>query len=139
MNTDVHTSTSYPSPVIRRGAVESLDLYEVTDYELDVLEQGSPASLYLNFAIFLYSTGITFIITITTTDIKDVQLYVTYTVCAVVGVLGGTLLLGLWLRTRKSVKSLCIKIRGRIIQPSQAIDLDGTTSVPPIAIDTKAS
>lgn len=37
---------------VRRGKVESVDLYEIKDSELDILEQGTPATLQLNFAIF---------------------------------------------------------------------------------------
>ena len=44
---------------VRRGKVESVDLYEIKDSELDVLEQGTPATLQLNFAIFLFSTAFT--------------------------------------------------------------------------------
>ena len=117
MTPDTQTSTSYPSPIIRRGAVECLDLYEVTDHELGVLEQGSPATLFLNFSIFLFSCGLTFLVTITTTKIDSVQLYLTYTSCAIIGIMGGILLFSLWLRTRKSVKTLCIKIRNRIVVP----------------------
>ena len=38
---------------IRRGRVSSVDLYEIKDSELDQLEAGSPATLQLNFSIFL--------------------------------------------------------------------------------------
>ena len=40
---------------VRRGRVESVDLYEIKDTELDTLEKGTPADLQLNFAIFLLS------------------------------------------------------------------------------------
>lgn len=103
-------------PVITRGSVTTLSLYEVTDYELDVLEQGSPANLYLNFSIFMISTGISFLVSITTTKITDIRLFTVYVVCSVVGIVGGLLLLGLWYKNRKSVKTLCLKIRGRIVQ-----------------------
>jgi len=37
---------------VRRGRVESVDLYEIKDTELDELEKGTPAELQLNFAVF---------------------------------------------------------------------------------------
>ena len=45
---------------IKRGRVDSLSLYEITDNELDILTAGSPSSLYLNFAIFLLSRAFLF-------------------------------------------------------------------------------
>lgn len=115
--TEERFQSGYPSyPLIQRGSVASLSLYEVTDYELELLEQGSPASLFLNFAIFLLSVGISLAVTITTSVINNDRLFTLYSVCAVVGLVGGTLLLGLWYRTRRSMKALCAKIRGRILQ-----------------------
>jgi len=38
---------------VRRGRVESVDLYEIKDSELEIFQRGSPADLQLNFAIFL--------------------------------------------------------------------------------------
>jgi uncharacterized membrane protein YciS (DUF1049 family) len=94
--------------------VESLSLYEITDYELDLLERGSPAGLYLNFSIFLISTGISLVVALTTTTIPNDRLFTVYTVVAAVGLVSGVLLFGLWLRTRKSIRKLCIVIRNRI-------------------------
>lgn len=110
------TQSSYTRLSILRGNITSLSLYEVTDYELGILEQGSPSGLYLNFAIFLFSIGISFAITITTTKIDDMRLFVIFSLCAIVGIFGGTLLLAMWYRTKKSVKQLCVKIRQRILQ-----------------------
>ena len=44
--------------VVRRGRVDSVDLYEVKENELELLEKGAPATLQLNFAIFLYSLNL---------------------------------------------------------------------------------
>ena len=40
---------------IKRGKVDSLSLYEVTDSELQVLEEGGQDNLFLNFAVFLFT------------------------------------------------------------------------------------
>ena len=42
--------------IVRRGRVDSVDLYEVKENELELLEKGSPASLQLNFSIFLLTS-----------------------------------------------------------------------------------
>ena len=47
------------NPVIRRGSVDFIDVYEVKESELDLLEKGSPATLDLNFAISLFTIAIT--------------------------------------------------------------------------------
>jgi hypothetical protein len=114
--TDTVQSESLNYPKIRRGSVSSLSLYELTDYELDVLEQGSPAGLFLNFSIFLISIGISLGVTVTTTSITDDRLFMFYTIISIVGLVLGILLLGLWYRTRRSVFGVCTKIRGRILQ-----------------------
>lgn len=108
--------SSYTRLSILRGNITSLSLYEVTDHELDILEQGSPSGLYLNFSIFLFSLGVSFAITILTTNISDTRLFIIFALCAIVGIFGGILLLAMWYRTRKSVRQLCIKIRQRILQ-----------------------
>src|SRR6266545_4261098 len=46
-------SASLPPVEVRRGAFAQLTIYEVAEYELEILEHGSPDSIYLNFAIFL--------------------------------------------------------------------------------------
>ena len=37
---------------VRRARVESVDLYEIKEQELDLFEKGSPADLQLNFPYF---------------------------------------------------------------------------------------
>lgn len=125
--TDPTQSDFHPYPVIRRGSVASLSLYEITDYELDLLERGSPAGLYLNFSIFLISTAISLVVTLTTTEIKNDRLFTVYAVVAAVGFVSGMLLFGLWFRTRKSTRKLCGVIKNRITSseaPSASAGLD---------------
>lgn len=99
---------------IRRGRVASVDLYEIKDSELDLLEHGSPAELYLNFAIFLISLAFASITTLATATFTMPQIATLYLVVSVVGVLGGIFLLILWLRTRVSVARVAGQIRSRI-------------------------
>ena len=103
-------------PVIKRGSVSSLSLYEITDYELDILEQGSPAGLFLNFGIFLLSVGLSFTLAVTTVSIESDRLFVFYSILSIVGISLGLVLLLLWFRFRKSTKIVCKKIRNRIVQ-----------------------
>jgi len=100
--------------IVRRGRVDSVDIYEIKDHELELLEKGSPASLQLNFAIFLLSLAFSAILTLTTTTIASLVLQTVYVVVAVVGLLLGGYLLFMWWRTKQSIDAIVAKIRSRI-------------------------
>ena len=110
--------------------MESFSLYEITDYELELIERGSPAELFLNFAIFLISTAVSLTVTLTTTNITSNRIFAVYTIVAVVGFVLGLILLALWFRTRKSLKKLCSTIKNRIKASESSVPsanaLDGT-------------
>jgi uncharacterized membrane protein YciS (DUF1049 family) len=105
---------------VRRGRVESVDLYEIKDSELDELERGSPANLQFNIAVALLSIAFSFLACIATSTF-DKPIYQTlYVVVMVVGFIVGGVLLLFWLRNRRSVSDLCRKIRGRIpVEPER--------------------
>ena len=108
-------STGQKSLRIRLGRVDSVDLYEIKDNELDLLEKGSPAGLYLNFAVFLLSIAFTALATLcTTTSFKSAILQTVFVVVVVVGFLVGFLLLILWRRGRKDIAKVIREIRNRI-------------------------
>ena len=106
-------------PKIRRGRVDSLDLYEITNYELDILATGSPSSLFLNFAIFLLSTATSFLVALLSTDISSNRIFCIFTIVVVIGYISGVILLLLWLRNRKSISKIIKKIKERI--PSEEL------------------
>lgn len=108
------------NPVIKRGRVDSLNIYEITDYELDILEKGSPSSLYLNFAIFLLSTAFSCIFSLGSASFSNETVKVIFIVISVVGILMGMFLLMLWQRSRTSVSFIVKKIKQRI--PSEQLD-----------------
>lgn len=108
--------------VIRRGRVDSVDLYEVKDTELELLEKGPPASFKLNFSIFLLSLAFSAIVTLTTTTVKKPILETVFVVVAVIGVfLGGYLLISWW-KTRTSIAETITTIRKRI--PPEALQAE---------------
>ena len=109
---------------IRRGRVDSVDLYEIKDSELDLLEKGSPADLQLNFAIALLSiafSSICALATATFTRFENV-----FTFVAIAGVIIGLYLLASWLRSSTSHREVCRRIRERIpaetVSPSPGQD-----------------
>jgi uncharacterized membrane protein YqjE len=100
---------------VRRGRVGSVEIYEVKENELDILEKGSPAGLYLNFAIFLLSIAFSALVALfTTATLKYAFVQTVFIVVVVVGFLGGIFLLFLWRRERKDVKDIIKIIRDRI-------------------------
>ena len=116
---------------IVRGRVDSLSLYEITDHELDVLEKGSPGSLYLNFGIFLLSIGASFLSTLLTVDIQPSKIFIVCVVVSVVGILGGSFSILLWYKVKSEVSSVVEKIKRRIIEQdrdSAIPDESGTSS-----------
>lgn len=107
------------TPEIKRVKIGSLTIYEISENELESLEKGSPGSILLNFAIFLLSLSIAFIVAVLTTDKKSDLTFIIFIVLIVVFSLFGILLLLIWNKNRKSVKSIGDTIRER--EPDEEI------------------
>jgi len=99
---------------VRRGRVESVDLYEIKENELELLERGTPAGLFITFAIFLLSLAFGAITTLSTATFANSRIESLFLIVSVVGVLGGIFLLILWCRSRQSIAQVVRDIRGRI-------------------------
>ena len=99
---------------IKRGKVDSLSVYEITDYELDILIKGSPSSLHLNFSIALLSVAASFFISLVTTTISDDRTFTVFCVATGIGGVAGIVLGFLWWNTRDAISSLATKIKARI-------------------------
>ena len=119
----VASPTLPPVVEIRRGSFKELTLYDVEESELELLAQGSPDSLYLNFAIFLLSVAMAFLTSLLTAVLSQ-RIFIVFVVITVVGFIVGILLLIIWLRKRRSISALVSKIRGRLPQgiPTIAVD-----------------
>jgi len=98
---------------IRLGRVDSLILYEITDHELDQLEQGSPNSLQLNFACALIPFGASFWVALRTAVVTG-NTYTVFVVLTVVSLIFGFYFLFSWWRNRKSVTEVIKKIKERV-------------------------
>ena len=113
---------------VRRGRVESVDLYEIKDNELDALEKGTPAELQLNFSVFLLSTAFAAISSLVTATFPNKTIETIFIVISVTSILIGLYLLIAWWQTRSAVKDLCRRIRERIPPEAQALSVDDQDS-----------
>jgi len=122
MTTAQHNDFDGTVPV-KRGRVDSLSVYEVTDHELDELIKGGPASLYLNIGLSLLSSGLSFLITLFTIQIESTRTFCVFVIVAVLFNLAAFILLILWAVNRGELKALAAKIRKRM-PPENAVDKD---------------
>jgi hypothetical protein len=101
-------------PAVRRARIQHLDIYEISEPELQILERGSPDSLFLNFAIFLISIAAGFLIALLTTDIQSRRVFDVFIIITVIGFISGIILLTLWAWYRRSTMTIFDQIRRRM-------------------------
>lgn len=114
-------NSSEKPPQIRRGRIPSFAIYEISDYELKLLGDGSSASLELNFSLVLLSSSLSFVITLFSaqmTNNTETVFKIVSIACAFIGFY----LLLTWYRSRSSIKELIEEIHQRI--PANEIDPD---------------
>ena len=111
---DPNSPYSDEKPLIRRGRVDSLNIYEVKEHELELLENGAAGTLQFNFAIFLFSIALTCIAALATADFKWDIVRSIFVFTTVVGLIVGSYLMLNWWRTRTSLKKVVSVIRSRI-------------------------
>jgi hypothetical protein len=116
---------------IKRGRVDSVSLYEVKENELDILENGEPTGIYLNFSIFLLSLAFSGILTLCTATFNNDLVKNSFLFVSIIGIIIGILLLILWWKGRKSVKNIIQKIRGRIPQETAQYNTPYTEAANP--------
>jgi Na+-translocating ferredoxin:NAD+ oxidoreductase RnfA subunit len=101
--------------VVRRGLVGSVLIYEITESELEVLEKGSPNSLYFNFLTFFLTTFLSFLIALLTANFDNNT--VAQTVFIVISVVSGFSVIVfscLCLREKNQFKNVLNRIKERI-------------------------
>lgn len=99
---------------VRRGRVDSLVVYEVTENELETLERGSPSSLMLNLSLFCLSGGLTGLTALATATLVGLA-QTTFVVVTVFGLGVGAILLLLWFKYKEDVSAVSKKVRGRLV------------------------
>ena len=105
------------NPVIRRGSVDFIDVYEVKESELDTLDKGLSATLDLNFAIFLFSFAVTSVTALVSSGFKSERVESIFIAISIVAFIASLYLGFRWWMSRKSIKDLVQTIRDRIDSP----------------------
>lgn len=113
---------------IRMGRVDSVDVFQVKESELDTLEQGELADIFLNFSIFLFSLVFSILLTLISATFKKPIYEILALTILVFAFILGLLLIFLWYKKRTGVKSIIKRIRNRI--PPDAV-IVGSESLTP--------
>ena len=99
---------------VRRGRVDSVNLYEVKEEELELLEKGSPATVQFNFAVALFSTAITCLLALLTSNFKWQIAQIACIIIIGLGFVQGTYFMISWWRNRTPIANVVSTIRNRI-------------------------
>jgi hypothetical protein len=105
-------NTGEKSTEIRRHIIGSLSVFEITDYELEILQQGSPGSVYLNFGVFFLSSATSIILALCTSALPD-RMYTAFCIFAAITVTAGVSCVWIWFRSFVSIKGIVAKIKAR--------------------------
>lgn len=103
-----------------KGQLEPVKIYPVTEEELHLLEKGSNASLFLNFAIALLSIASSAMIAWLTVENMSPTITAVISSITFSGYAIGFLLLGLWWKSGSGQKEVLQKIRARIQEEQMA-------------------
>jgi hypothetical protein len=102
------------APAIRRARLDNLTIYEISEGELEIIERGSPDSIYLTISVALLTLAASFLGSLVLTDIKSNALLFSFIAIVVVGFVVGGILLLLWKRSSSSVAVCVAAIRRRL-------------------------
>ena len=117
--------------LIRRGRVDSLNIYEVKEHELELLEKGQVGTLLLNLGIFLFSIAFTCIAALATADFRSPVAETIFIFIIVVGILGGLCLILIWWKTKQSIREVVSIIRNRLNGEIRPIEIPESPETEP--------
>jgi NADH:ubiquinone oxidoreductase subunit K len=120
---------------VRRAYVDCVELYEVKEHELIQLEKGSDADIFLNFAIFLFSTAFACNLTLVSANFTKPIFQTFAIVVTVIGYLLSLLLIILWFRNRKNINEVIKQIRKRLPVEPILTDDPQAIEIIPVNID----
>jgi len=100
-------------PQIRRGRIPSFAIYEVSEDELQKLQDGFAIGLELNFSLMLLSSALSFFIALITTQMSQTK-STTITIITAVFAIIGIYLFFSWFRSRPDIQNLVSSIKSRM-------------------------
>lgn len=101
-------------PIVRYAPLGELRVYEISEAELERLENGPPGQVHLSFALALLPTALTVFITIQTVEIKDNRIYYGYWIAFWLLSVQGLIALVRWWSIGGSLNTLVQDIRSRM-------------------------
>jgi Na+/proline symporter len=105
-----------PETRIVRARLDTLNVYEISENELESLERGGPESLLLNFSIFFLSNAISLTVPLlmSSVDIKSTRVFIVLVIVCVISWIAAAVLGALWLNGYRSKKSVIRIIKKRL-------------------------
>jgi hypothetical protein len=100
--------------VVKLAQPGELKAYVVFEHQLDLLSQGSPVSLLLNFALFFLGVAVTSLGTIATASPAQDRVYYTFLIVFIITLIAGVVLLAVWYSMHRSVTSLVAEIKAQM-------------------------
>ncbi len=107
-----------PVKLAQPGELRASIVYE---HQLDLLEQGTPASLLLNFDLFFLGVSLTSLGTIVGASPGQERVYNTFLTLFLVTIIAGTVLLAVWFFMHRSARGLVQEIRAQM-PPNPAVE-----------------
>ena len=86
----------------------------VFEHQLDLLAQGSPASLLLNFALFFLGVAATSLGTLVTAPPQQDRIFYAFFILFIITLIAGIVILAIWYVMHRSVASLVIEIKAQM-------------------------
>ncbi|MDO8281716.1 MAG: hypothetical protein Q7U10_03675 [Thermodesulfovibrionia bacterium] len=112
---------------VKKGRVDSISIFEVTESELETLESATPTGILFDIGVSCLSVAIAFTISLATTEIENDRAFYSFLIVVVVGYLAFIAFTIIWLVTRQSVKKLTKKIRERMSPPKNTQQEEDST------------
>jgi hypothetical protein len=100
-------------PIIRVAETAELRVYPIYEHQLELLAQGSPASLHLNFALFFIGVAITALGTLLTAPPDGIKTFVVFVCIFLVTFLFGIVLATIWWKNHKASTNLVAEIKAQ--------------------------
>jgi hypothetical protein len=102
------------TPRVKLAPAGELKAYVVFEHQLDLLEQGSPASLMLNFSLFFLGIAGTAFGTLCTISPTNIIVFCVFFMVFITTLIAGILTGSLWRLNHKSAKSIIHGIKAQM-------------------------